>query len=408
MNRSFKTALAASMIFTALFTALFLFLAYHAIKTAYQNEIHTVQNIAGAVLTDSPEDEQAFIRAAKGETDAVQEGIVVLSKYGYGADMQVWENGSYKKSIITIFSVSAFLWLLVSGAALMFLFYVKRRQDRQEKRIAQVLDSYFADDFRFLKDEKAQGEIDNPHFSGTLLRLGNNLARKSTQLSEEKDKTKSLISDISHQLKTPIAALSTCLSMYMEAETREEKNEFLSRSMLQVDKLKLLTGALVNISRLETGVISLSREPVSLSALLIRAINGIYDKAAKKAISIETSEFDDLSITVDVKWTAEAIMNVLDNAIKYSPVKSAVSIQVTPMFSFVRIEIADQGIGIDKEEQNKIFQRFYRGANPFVKNCEGSGIGLFLTRRILEEQGGTVSVKSNPDDGSTFTIQLPM
>lgn len=101
-------------------------------------------------------------------------------------------------------------------------------------------------------------------------------------------------------------------------------------------------------------------------------------------------------------------MNVLDNAIKYSPVKSAVSIQVTPMFSFVRIEIADQGIGIDKAEQNKIFQRFYRGANSFVKNCEGSGIGLFLTRRILEEQGGTVSVKSNPDDGSTFTIQLPM
>ena len=196
--------------------------------------------------------------------------------------------------------------------------------------------------------------------------------------------------------------------MLSEADSQEQKTEFLARSLLQVDKLRLLADALMNVSRLETGMISLQKEKVNLSDLLVRAVNGIYDKSMKKNIAIETSDFKDLNLNLDPKWTAEAIMNVLDNALKYSPEHSKISIHVQPLYSFVRVEITDCGIGIEKSEQNKIFRRFYRGTTPEVKNSEGSGIGLYLTRRILEEQGGTISVKSEPGKGAAFILQLPL
>lgn len=109
-----------------------------------------------------------------------------------------------------------------------------------------------------------------------------------------------------------------------------------------------------------------------------------------------------------MKWTVEAIANILDNAIKYSQCGSDIQIRAQKLYSFVRVEIEDKGIGIPKEEQNKIFTRFYRGNNDIVKNQEGSGIGLYLSRSILEEQGGTVSVRSSLGKGSIFVIQLPL
>lgn len=104
----------------------------------------------------------------------------------------------------------------------------------------------------------------------------------------------------------------------------------------------------------------------------------------------------------------EAISNIIDNAVKYSPENSSIYINVEKLFSFVRIEIKDNGIGILRNEQNKIFKRFYRGNDPVVKNLDGTGVGLYLSRRILEEEGGTVSVKSNNSRGSIFIIQLPL
>ena len=331
-----------------------------------------------------------------------------MGKYGYNEHMRLLENSGYKKTVIILFAVTWGLWAVLTLFILVFFISIKRRQSRQEKSIAQVLEGYFSDDFSFLKDAEKQRLLLNQQFADTLFKLGRNLEHKSFLLAEEKNNTKSLVTDISHQLKTPIAALSTCLTVLSEADSQEQKTEFLARSLLQVDKLRLLADALMNVSRLETGMISLQKERVNLSDLLVRAVNGIYDKSMKKNIAIETSDFKDLNLNLDPKWTAEAIMNVLDNALKYSPKNSKISIHVQPLYSFVRVEITDCGIGIEKSEQNKIFRRFYRGMAPEVKNSEGSGIGLYLTRRILEEQGGTISVKSEPGKGAAFILQLPL
>ena len=127
----------------------------------------------------------------------------------------------------------------------------------------------------------------------------------------------------------------------------------------------------------------------------------------EKGISVETQEFDDILICHDPGWTAEAFANVLDNGVKYVPSGTRITIRVTKMASLVMVEMEDEGPGIPAKERNRIFQRFYRGESEIVRRKEGSGVGLYLTRQILERQGGTVCVKNGGHGGSNFVMTLP-
>nr|WP_243426088.1 HAMP domain-containing sensor histidine kinase [Mordavella massiliensis] len=154
-------------------------------------------------------------------------------------------------------------------------------------------------------------------------------------------------------------------------------------------------------------MIRLKPEKAGVKSTLARAVAGAYAKAVDKNISIETEEFTDVAVVHDPGWTAEAIGNVLDNGVKYAPVGTCITIRVSELVSYVMIEVEDEGPGIPAEEQHRIFQRFYRGKAEAVRKEEGSGVGLYLTRRILEEQGGTVCVKNGRTGGSKFVITLP-
>ncbi len=216
-------------------------------------------------------------------------------------------------------------------------------------------------------------------------RVGHAVEVYKKQLEDEKENTKSMITDISHQLKTPVSALRLSLELLGDEQiTEEEKREFLERGKQEVEKLNHLMGTLVNLSRLEADMIRLEPRKASLKATLIRGVNGIYLKAEEKQIEMEMKEFSDMELLHDPRWTAEAISNVLDNAVKYSPAKSAIRIRVEPMVSYVLIEVEDEGIGIEKSEYPNIFKRFYRGKRPEAEAQEGAGVGLYLVRKIFE------------------------
>ena len=170
----------------------------------------------------------------------------------------------------------------------------------------------------------------------------------------------------------------------------------------------MLVDSLLCISRLETGIINLRGENTTLTEIIVEAVNSIYAKALNKNIKIITEDFTDVVLNLDKKWTAEAIANILDNAVKYGYEGNHITIRAQKFYSFMRVEVEDRGIGIPKEEQTKIFQRFYRGRNDVVRNTEGSGVGLYLSRQILERQGGTISVRSAREKGCIFVIQLPL
>ena len=167
--------------------------------------------------------------------------------------------------------------------------------------------------------------------------------------------------------------------------------------------------ALIQVSRMEQGMIRVQPVETSLMEILVGAVNIVYHKAKDKEIQFDTQEVEgqEYSVTADPKWSAEAIANLLDNAIKYSPEGSRIQIRVQKLYSFIEIEIEDEGIGIPKEEQTLIFQRFYRGKSETVKRADGWGIGLYLSRKILEEEGGSLFMRQGREQGSIFVVHLP-
>lgn len=228
---------------------------------------------------------------------------------------------------------------------------------------------------------------------------------KQEQIEEEKRKIKELISDISHQTKTPIANLMLYSSLLSEQGNLSDDHRKLTDEInKQSEKLNFLIDSLIKTSRLEAGIIALNPTENNLDDLLKDAVNQVNGKANQKNISIE-SQHTGLHCNFDYKWTLEAIYNILDNAVKYTNEQGTITITVTTYELFYCIDIKDNGIGIDTDEQNKVFQRFYRsiGAN----DKEGVGIGLYLAREVIERQGGYIKVKSALGEGSTFSIFLP-
>lgn len=381
------------------------------LKQAYKQEFLTVQNLTGALVALNPEVELEIVKVLNSDDKSYEAyGNEVLSKYGYDAQTRLSKNKIYssllqrRKYELNFFAVVTILGVIL----ILFLMY--QIQQRCFKKIIALAEAYLLEDFSFAEAQIDSNDIYLKGLVGQIFnilkQLGNQIQVKNFKLINEKESTKALVTDISHQLKTPIASLKLCFSIYEEATDEDEKQEFLNRCQTQIDKLEILINSLINISRLETAMIKLSPETVSLNDILIKAVNQIYAKARFKNIDIEMDEFQDYLLMLDKKWTIEAIVNILDNAIKYSNSFTKISIKVVPMFNFVNVNISDKGIGIEKAQYNKIFKRFYRVDDKIVKETEGSGVGLYLTRNILERQGGNIIVKSEYGHGSTFIIQL--
>ena len=238
-----------------------------------------------------------------------------------------------------------------------------------------------------------------------LLKLRNILTAQNQMLAQEKEQIKTLISDISHQIKTPIAAANTFAELLSDGElSAEERTEYITTLQMSLGKLTFLTNSLIKMSRLESGIISLKPEKNSLNEIVLQAVKTVYAKAKEKGILI-TFECDQaFEAVLDFNWTAEAISNVIDNAVKYTPQGGFVRLQITEYPSFLRLDISDSGVGIPEEEQAKIFGRFYRGKQSV--GTDGVGIGLYLTREIINKQNGYMKVSSD-ENGSTFSMFLP-
>ena len=215
-----------------------------------------------------------------------------------------------------------------------------------------------------------------------------------------------LVSDVSHQVKTPVSNLKMVTdTLLSKSVTEEEQREFLKGIRNQTDKLEFLFQALVKTSRLETGAIRLEKKDAPLIDTLAMACSGIVYAAEKKGICVTVDCPEDLRFSHDSKWTAEAVFNLLDNAVKYTPVGGAIRISVEQWEMYVKLSVSDTGKGIPESNQAAIFRRFYREEE--VHEQQGVGIGLYLAREIVTRQGGYIKVVSEPGKGSEFSIMLP-
>ena len=291
--------------------------------------------------------------------------------------------------IAGIFVLSGIFWYCV--------FYQKEK--RLLNRLQQMLD-------HAIDGELERTEISEEKYSALENSMkqyldSSLLARKNQQ--EQKDVIQKLISDIAHQTLTPISNLKIYgeILSEMDHQNQEEINTILE----QTEKLDFLIQSLVKLSRMESGIITVHSEDVGIRRLLESIQQEFAAKAREKNITLRVCETD-LHVICDRKWTLEALGNIVDNAIKYTPCGGTVQIKVEQYSFFGKIDIMDDGIGIEKEEIPKIFGRFYRSLS--VADQPGVGIGLFLAREIIQAQKGYVKVTSEPGNGSAFSVFLPV
>lgn len=271
----------------------------------------------------------------------------------------------------------------------------KKTLDEIEQMLSAAMDGTFTED-----------TFDESRLSALETKFAHYLAASAVSarnVASEKDRIKTLISDISHQTKTPIANLLLYSELLKEEELSESAKSNVDALYSQAEKLRFLIDSLVKLSRLENGIITLTPRQESVRLMLESVLEQFISRAESKGLCLQLEEAE-ISAKFDPKWTAEALGNIVDNAIKYTN-HGGITIRAMSYEMFARIDIADSGIGIAEEEQAKIFSRFYRSEQAGEQ--EGVGVGLYLARQIISGEGGYIKVASKAGNGSVFSVFLP-
>jgi len=292
------------------------------------------------------------------------------------------------------------IMLFIIAAAASIILWYHRRTKRLMRRILDRIDEAIAGNYSETKyNEAMQSAIEE-----SLNQFLTSYKETKQKVLKERDTIKSLLSDISHQAKTPLTNILLYSQILQErSDINGEIGAIIAQIQNQADKLDFLIKALVRSSYLETDLIRVSPKTNQIDKLILMACQETEIRALEKGIIIEFKECG-LKCCFDLNWTLEAITNILENAIKYSPENSRVFIKVIQYEMFIRIDIIDSGIGIAEMEQGLIFKRFYR--SPQVNKEKGLGIGLYLAREIISKQGGYIKVSSEPSNGTAFSVFL--
>ena len=237
-------------------------------------------------------------------------------------------------------------------------------------------------------------------------RLASVWAERNRQARRDREEIQSLVSDLSHQLKTPVATLRIYGATLAQPDlSQEQRREYEVRMGRALERLDFLLDSMVKLSRLETGSIRLRPRNTDVEELVLNAALQVRKAAEEKRIDLSIQPPPvPMTICCDPKWTEEAIFNILDNAVKYTPQGGRVVLTMEAYETYCRIHISDTGVGIPPEEIPRVFQRFYRGQN--TRNIDGAGLGLALSRKIVQEQAGWIKVASD-GTGSRFSVFLP-
>lgn len=294
------------------------------------------------------------------------------------------------------------LGIMALAALLLGLWFwldARRTVRRLDRMLSTAIDGGFGEESF---DESAPSALES-----RMARFLNGSARSLRGVQRQRESIQRLLSDISHQTKTPLANLRLYSSLLMEEELTPRQREQAQVILQQSEKLSFLIETLVKLSRLETDVLVVTPKLQPLSPLLERAVSQVKAAAGQKGIALQLhlQQQAEMKALYDLRWTAEALGNLLDNAVKYTPPGGCIQVSATQYELFCRIDVHDNGIGIAEEEQAQIFGRFYRGRQ--VREQEGLGIGLYLAREIAQKQGGYLKLSSRPGQGSTFSLYLP-
>lgn len=294
--------------------------------------------------------------------------------------------------------ISIILAILLA-LAICYSIYQRRKTYRM---IDRLLDSVLSQEM-IVYSEVEEGEFSA--LVSKIRQIQEVLENRARSADNEKEQVKSLVSNMSHQLKTPLANLSLYAEILGQGEIApERKAEFADKMQRQIEKLNWIVESLSKMVKLEQNIDGFEVKDTPIRQTILDAVDTVYEKVEKKELHLDLEAFEDRALYHNRKWTVEVFVNLLENAIKYTDKGGAISIRVKPYELYTEIQFADNGRGIRREELTDIFKRFYR--SPEVENMEGSGIGLYLSNLILEKEKGYISATSEYGKGSCFSVFL--
>jgi signal transduction histidine kinase len=350
-----------------------------------------------------------------------------LSTKSYEALKEVIKNEHTEILITDLFPVSHPLHVLLAERSIAILMPLKhqdvmlgflalgeQRSSGYSKRDIKLLSTVADELLIAIQNSLSVQEIRdiNEHLEQRIVEATTELLVSNKKL-QDLDKSKDeFISMASHQLRTPLTAVKGYLSMVLEGDIGEiskEQREVLEQAFDSSQRMVYLIADFLNVSRIQTGKFMLEVTPVDLAQLIPEEVEQLVETASRRQIKIKYDSGSDLPrVPADENKLRQVMMNFMDNAIYYSRANSVINVVLYKDGSDVVFKVIDTGIGVPKSEQPHLFTKFYRATNARQQRPDGTGIGLYMAKKVIVAHGGSIIFETKEGVGSTFGFRLPL
>lgn len=379
-------------------------ISFVSINIIKNKVVENNQAIIGSIVAANPSFEKEIINIITQEksTKNLNLGKDILNKYNYNENISLNNEPIIKSSLPKIIRLNAlFIVVIFLVIILVVMVYFKNFYNDIKDMTDYVYHSSEGIDFE-MKKRNQEGQIGL--LKTELLKMTNILKEKVDLLNKEKVFLNDTISDISHQLKTPMTSLIILNDLMYGDISKETKHEFLNKIKSQLTRMEWLIKSMLKLSKIEAKVIDFNKEKVNVKELITRAIQPSLILIELKNINLSISGEEDVTYIGDINWSTEALVNVIKNCVEHTPTGGNLDIKYEQNPLYLEIIIKDDGEGIDKKDLPHIFKRFYKGKSNSKE--DSVGIGLAMAKSIIESQNGDIYVKSEKNKGTEFHIVI--
>lgn len=375
---------------------IFFFYQYHSYTQNYNNKIASLVNLLDKEYPDIDRNELISILNSD---DKVSEDI--FSRYGIDIQNEsiIIENDRLFSGFIIVYNI-----LFIGLALSLILLYLKHEkvQNKEIKKIARCIEEINKKNYSINIDENSEDELSI--LKNELYKITIMLKEDAENSKKDKLKLKDSLSDISHQLKTPLTSINIMLDNILDNPEMDSntKEKFIQNIKREITNISSLVGEILKLSKFDASVIKFEEQQVFIDDIVKSAISNVEMMAELKNINIEVNNQDNIKLVCDAKWQIEAITNILKNCIEHSKDDSTITIDIDSNKIYKQITIKDNGEGIDEKDLPHIFERFYKGKNS---SKDSVGIGLALAKTIIEKDNGSIKVDSKKGKQTTFVIK---
>ncbi len=375
---------------------IFFFYQYQSYTQNYNDKIASLVNLLEKEYPDIDRNELISILNSE---DKVSEDI--FSRYGIDIQNEsiIVENDQLFSGFIIVYNI-----LFIGLALSIILLYLKHEkvQNKEIKKIARCIEEINKKNYSINIDENSEDELSI--LKNELYKITIMLKEDAENSKQDKLKLKDSLSDISHQLKTPLTSINIMLDNILDNPEMDNntKEKFIQNIKREITNISSLATEILKLSKFDASVIKFEEQQVFIKDLVKSAISNVEMMAELKNINIEVNNQDNMKLVCDAKWQTEAITNILKNCIEHSKDDSTITIDIDSNKIYKQITIKDNGEGIDEKDLPHIFERFYKGKNS---SKDSVGIGLALAKTIIEKDNGSIKVDSKKGKQTTFIIK---